>query len=181
MVLPGHIAGGYLITKALFSIAPPSLSPEEISILLFLGTISGEIPDIDLIFSLSTKYFKSKFLKFDHREHITHAPIFWFTLCLFMLFVGYVSDSTFVVWASVAIFLGTMSHFLLDSIEYGIRWLWPFTKRRYALIANPNANRPREPVTVFYYLNYIKTEYIVRFSFYAEIAITIIAIIVFLR
>lgn len=92
MVFPGHIAAGYLTALGVVTFAGFTLSPNEQTILLTLGALLGDGPDIDIIFSFFKKKTTSiKALK-GHRDHITHMPLFWL---LIGLFVFVLADSNF--------------------------------------------------------------------------------------
>ena len=134
MVLPGHISGGYIVTKAILSILHPSFSAAKINALLIIGTLSGELPDIDLV----RLYFAGKRSKTvmdeDHRNYITHTPLVWLCVAGIIFIVGMLMSSSFTKYLSLAVLAGSWSHLLLDSIEYGVMWLWPFSSKRYSLI-----------------------------------------------
>jgi hypothetical protein len=51
MVLPGHLAGGYIATTIVLSLLPASIqfSTGQLTTLYIVGILSGEIPDIDLL------------------------------------------------------------------------------------------------------------------------------------
>ena len=117
MVLPGHLAGGYLATYSLLALTNTSFSPTETNILYLIGIIAGEIPDIDLIF-FYFEYKKKKIHKISgHREYITHTPIFWTCISLVAILPGIIFNSNFIFYTGLVILFGTMSHFIFDSIE----------------------------------------------------------------
>lgn len=62
----------------------------------------------------------------DHRsKSVTHFPLFWLALTpIFSLFL------------SPIYLLAILSHFILDSIDYGVNWLWPFKNKLYGLFLN---------------------------------------------
>jgi membrane-bound metal-dependent hydrolase YbcI (DUF457 family) len=60
---------------------------------------------------------------------------------------GKLTGYPFVTSIGMIIWLCTWSHFILDSLYWGVRWLWPFSQRCYAFfnlrphaIENPNKN-----------------------------------------
>jgi hypothetical protein len=188
MVLPGHLAGGYLATTIVLSAIPNTFTQNELFILYLIGILSGDFPDLDLVFFyLSKKIFGSK--KENHRDFITHLPLFWMMLCAFSFALGYVNNSNFLMTLSTIILAGTFSHFLFDSIDYGIQWLKPFTKKRFCIFTLSNLNQFEieqkninvQNGTIMFYWNYLWTMYVKQPSFYAEIFVTLIAIIVFLK
>ena len=131
MVLPGHLSGGYLAARAVLALAPAAaaFSPTQTTILLVIGTLFGDSPDIDLFFY----YFNQKSSHPDnnengHRHYITHAPIFWLCVSLTIVLIGWLSGSLFTQFVGWMILSGSWSHLLLDSIEFGVRWFWPFSQ-----------------------------------------------------
>jgi membrane-bound metal-dependent hydrolase YbcI (DUF457 family) len=67
--------------------------------------------------------------KNNHREFITHVPLFWFIISLIIFSLGFLLDSKFIEVIALLLLAGTFSHFVFDSIEYGIRWVEPFSKK----------------------------------------------------
>jgi hypothetical protein len=181
MVLPGHIAGGYLATKALLTFAHPAFSATQITWLYVIGIISGEIPDIDLIWF----YFVHKFNlanKLDnHRDYVTHWPLLWLVICLLIVAFASILHSPFFSFIGWAILTGTWSHFILDTIEYGVQWLAPFHKKRYAFFVAkeiPNVEIHKRVGSIPFYFEYLYKIYVKNISFYVEIAIVLLAICV---
>ncbi len=146
MVLPGHLSGGYLATTALLGIFHPDFSTNEIITLLIVGTLAGELPDIDLFF-FNIKYRHQQANRNDsHRNYITHIPFFWLAISLLVVIIGLIINSQFTEYVGWIILAGTWSHFILDSIEYGIRWFAPISNKRIAIKTEfhekPNSDRP---------------------------------------
>lgn len=179
MVLPGHIAGGFIATNIVLSLINHNLSLSQVQLMYILGSLSGEIPDIDLLLF----YFKkNKKTDSTHREYITHAPLFWLIIAIVISFVGITIGSDPIFISGIVLLAGTWSHFILDSIEYGISWLWPFSKKRLSLVKKEidnNYDYGKKIGSITYYWEYIKREYLKTISFYAEIAVVIIAIFIF--
>ena len=186
MVLPGHLAGGYLATKALLLLTYASFSTSQTTALLIIGTLAGELPDIDLIPFYLANRFNWKSVQ-SHRNYITHAPAFWLIISLVIVATGLIFQSSFTEFIGWAILCGTWSHLILDSIEDGVMWLWPFTKRCFALgkvsSFDPAKYGGRDRAgSIKFHLNYIRKVYLKeRVSFYIEILITIAALYVVLR
>jgi len=193
MVLPGHLAGGYLATTALLAIFHPTLSIGQTNSLLIIGTLAGDLPDIDLIFFnfAHRKYQKSvaqNTLKIDskiinsHRNYITHIPFFWFLISLIIVITGLIFNSIFTEYLGWTILTGTWSHLILDSIEYGILWLAPFSKKNYAIRENtPQGNTPYRQGSLIQHFHFIITTYWKIYTFWIEILISIIALIVLFK
>ncbi len=182
MVLPGHIAGGYLATTALLSLSHGALTPLESNILLSIGTLAGEGPDIDvLIFWFMRRQSAEAKKKDGHRDYITHIPFAWLIGCFVISAVGFAIGSPFIEYLGAVIFCGAVSHFILDSIEYGIKWLWPFSDRRFCIKTSPQFDMKKEPGSFAYYAEYVRKFYIKSPTFYVEILVTALAVFVALR
>jgi hypothetical protein len=181
MILPGHLAGGYLATKTLVLLTNPVVSSNEITILFFVGLIASIVPDADLIaFFFEHKSTKPNKIE-SHRKYPTHAPFFWFIVSLFFVASGYASGSVFIQYIGWSVLVGSWSHFVLDSIEGGIMWLWPFSKKRmYIKETNDSGENKihKRQGTLSYHVQFISKVYIKNTSFYIEILITCVAILV---
>jgi len=181
MVLPGHLAGGYLFTTGLLSLSPVVFSTQEATALLIIGTILGEAPDIDLF----RYYFQNKpghhTKVSNHREYLTHAPFLWFGLGMLVAALGLLFSSAFVITLGFVIWTASWSHFLFDSIEIGVPWLWPFSRRFYALKQLRIVNVAGQKGTFSFYWKIIIRQYVKQWTFYAEIIVVAVAMWVFLR
>ena len=185
MVLPGHLSGGYLSTTALLSlISFGSFSANEITTLYIIGTIAGEIPDIDLFIFYFEKKKNNNSTRSTHREYFTHMPLFWIILSLIISFLGSLFSSPFTIVTGFVILFGTMSHFILDSIDYGIAWLRPFSQKRFSIFPMEliKKHSSHEIVgSVTYYWNYLKSTYLKQATSYVEILITVVALYFLLK
>lgn len=183
MVLPGHLAGGYLATTLLLASAGfPMKLDADWTTLMIVGTLAGEAPDIDLLFfNLHQRFSKNPSRYDNHREFITHTPIFWIALCSIMLIMGIFINSIFVQLLAQVILVGSLSHFLLDSLEDGIRWLYPLSSRLFYLRKVAEHKVDGVKGTLRYYYKLLNRTFYKRITFYAEIIILIIAIWVAFR
>jgi inner membrane protein len=183
MVLPGHLAGGYLVAYAFINLThASSLPPVQVGILYAIGMLAGEGPDMDLLF-FYREYAKQKIHKISsHREYMTHAPIFWLASSAAIILCGIVSSSPFISSAGWIALGGSFSHLIFDSIEDGIRWLWPISDRWFYLIkASHKDGIDAQKGTFAYYWKYIFHVYIRHWTLYAEISIVIVAILVAIK
>ena len=182
MVLPGHIAGGYLATTLLLTLSHGTLTPDDMRAVLILGTLSGELPDIDLVFFYITQRFSTTHSKNNHRDYITHLPIVWLGISSLIMLGGYASGSAFLEYSGAALLCGSWSHFILDSIEFGIMWLWPYSRQRHALMhsIDPGITRYKNG-TPFYYWEFVTRHYFKRTTFFVELIISIVALLVYMR
>lgn len=181
MVLPGHLAGGYIAATALLALSHAALSPHETLGIIVIGTLAGEAPDIDLAwFSFKHLILKSRD-KDDHRNYVTHAPAVWLLISLVIAGAGFLAGSLFIEFIGWAVLVGSWSHFILDSIEHGVMWLWPFSKKRFCLIKHAEKEEPESRGSVGYYWRFITKDYPKTATMYVEIAVTVIAIWMLMR
>lgn len=179
MVLPGHIAGGYLAAYGVLHALHPALTGAQLRMLFWWGAFFGIAPDFDylrLIIMQRTLMFSRME---QHREFVTHTPIFWLLLSGGIFFL---SDSLFFHYFALIVLVGSWSHLVLDSLEYGIMWLWPLSSRRFALHPMRAASRQSRGDFASYWWSVIRNQ--VRdlpWTFYGEIIIVLIGIWVMLR
>jgi hypothetical protein len=130
MLPPGHIAAGYLTAYALIKITGYNLTPTQIDQLLLMGAVIGFIPDLDIFTAFAKiRGFRIELDKADHRHYLTHAPILWLAAGLLILFL---SVDPFLKTFGLLVWLASWSHFFMDTLQYGIMWFWPFSKRLFA-------------------------------------------------
>lgn len=131
MLPPGHIAGGYLAAAALLKIAKPDLDPQHIHALLALGAFFGFAPDLDVFISfVKAKSFTVPDQSFNHRYFWSHTPLPWLIVSLLIFFLA---TDPFLKYVGLVIWVSSWSHFLLDSLAFGIMWLWPLSRKHFAL------------------------------------------------
>jgi|GEM_PF-480458 len=136
MLPPGHIAAGFLTATALIKITYPQVSGLELTHLLWWGIFFGFAPDLDMFYSFAkSKAFKTDPSKGSHRLYFSHAPVLWLLAGVSIFFI--LSDP-FWKFVGLLLWLGSWSHFLLDSIQYGIMWLWPLSHKVYSLFPVTN-------------------------------------------
>ena len=134
MVLPGHVSGGYLVTRAILYLAPvaTSFSSTQTIALYIIGIIASEGPDFDLIAFFFEQKSKKEHKKESHRTYLSHVPLVWL-IGLIIVLIGYIAGSPFISLIGWVILGGSWSHLILDSVEYGIRWLWPISNKFYCI------------------------------------------------
>lgn len=178
MLPPGHVAAGFLTAEALLKIAKPDLSQTQLHQLVYWGMFFSFAPDLDMFYA----FFKERALTVQnpnniHRKFYSHAPILWLVAGLLIYFLA---PSVYIKLIGLLLWLGSWSHFLLDSIEYGVMWLWPFNSQVWAL----KDRGVKEQITgknfFEYWMNFLKY-YSTRWTFYFEILIFFIAIIVIIN
>lgn len=177
MLPPGHLAGGYLTAQALLKIVKPDLPEAELRQLLYWGLFFSVAPDLDTFVSFAMeKAFFVKDQRHNHRKFLSHAPLLW----LFASLLVYcLSSSEFGRVFGLIILTGSFTHFILDSIEYGIMWLWPFSKKVFAL-KNPERNFDNPYDSFWQYWIYFVKQYSKTLTFFAEILIIVSFLLFFI-
>jgi hypothetical protein len=191
MVLPGHIAGGYLAARGLLAFFHPGFDILETNALLVVGMLAAELPDIDLIRFYFEHKADSSNRKNDpnnknnsdsHRDYITHAPFLWMVISLAIAATGYICGWIFISWIGWMVLSGTLSHFILDSLEHGVMWLWPSSSKRFVLKKDgPIDDVDARPGSPAHHARYIVQVYPKTLTFWFEIIITVLALLVFFK
>ncbi len=176
MVLPGHLAGGFLSAKAVLFLAGAIFTPFETAVILIIGIISGEGPDMDVLKFYFDRNKTDGSRPNGHRDYITHAPIVWILFSAVVYLLGIIFSNNFIAIIGLTILIGSMSHFIFDSIEYRIRWLWPFSNRTFSLKPKPEPAIDLPPGTLPFYWTFIRKYYIKTWTFYLEIIVFSLAI-----
>jgi hypothetical protein len=131
MLPPGHMAAGYLVGTLVAKKFGMYLTPLETKELIWWGVFFGFAPDLDMFYS----FFKERGLtihnkKTDHRQYLSHVPIVWLSAAIVWIICA---PTLYWQLVGLLIWLGSWTHFVLDSIQYGIQWLWPISHRLFAL------------------------------------------------
>ncbi|MBI2888880.1 MAG: metal-dependent hydrolase [Candidatus Liptonbacteria bacterium] len=137
MLPPGHIAAGFLTAYGVLHFTQPAFAAGDMNTLLVSGAVLGALPDIDILPFFrrqATLYFNGSDT---HRRYITHAPLPWLILGLI---IAYAASNPFLRALGILLWLAPWSHFLCDSIEFGVRWLWPFSHRYFSITDYPKHN-----------------------------------------
>ncbi|HVY67829.1 MAG TPA: metal-dependent hydrolase [Patescibacteria group bacterium] len=173
MLPPGHIAAGFLTAEALLKIAKPDLPAAELRHLLWWGVFFGFAPDLDMFYwFLKSRAFKMDPRAGNHRQYLSHAPVLWLAAGL-IIYAAAPSD--YVRMIGLLLWLGSWSHFLLDSIEYGIMWLWPLSTKRFALKSTDGILAEPEGKFFDYWRKVVKS-YSASLSFYLELLVVLAAV-----
>ena len=176
MLPTGHVAAGYLTAKALLHFSHQQFTPSQQIELAWWGMFFGFAPDLDVFYY----FFKNKTLLVagqpsdgkSHRKFITHAPVLW---AIPGLIVYFFATSPFVRYIGLLFWLGSWSHFILDTVEYGIMWLWPLSDRVYAIKGREEKGFITEQNFFKHSIQFLKF-YSTKLSFYLEVAIILVAI-----
>lgn len=175
MLPPGHIVGGYVVAEAVLAVTHFSLSAQQTNELLLLGMFFAFAPDLDFFYAFFRLHgWTLQKNTVDHRKFVTHMPIVWLVAGLAIFFAA---QTPFMKVLGLLVWLGAWSHFLLDTIEYGIMWLWPFSSKVYAL-----KNKERKFVTVeksfVRYWTHFVWWYMHQMSFWLEVGVIVVAVFV---
>lgn len=178
MLPPGHIAAGFLTAKALLHFLHPALSTAEQTQLVWWGIFFSFAPDLDMFLSFAReKSFEVRDpKKNNHRKFISHAPLLWM---LAGLAVYFFSSSEYFRMFGLLLWLCSWSHFILDSVEYGIMWLWPFNTEKWALKDRGVDKQISGEGFFGYWINFLKF-YTTRWTFYFEILL-LISVLFFIK
>jgi membrane-bound metal-dependent hydrolase YbcI (DUF457 family) len=179
MLPPGHIAAGYLTGYALLKFAKPALDSQQQTQLLWWSAFFGFAPDIDVFFVFFSTH--SLLVAGDkdvnHRKYFSHAPVLWLLAGLLIYFFA---PSTYLKYIGLLLWLASWSHFLLDSIEHGVMWLWPFSKKVFAIKNQGERTLIPEKNFFKHSLQFLKF-YTTRVSFYLEVLIIAAALIIYFK
>ena len=179
MLPPGHAAAGYLTAWWLLKILKPELTLQETNQLLAWGAFIGFSPDLDMFYSFfKQRSFLASHIKTPiHRKFFSHAPILWAAAgCL----VYFLAHSEYYRIFGLLVWLSSWSHFFLDSLEFGITWLWPLSGRLFGVWAVGERSGIEE-TKFFRHTLLILKNYARRPSFYLEILIIFIALATYFR
>jgi hypothetical protein len=178
MLPSGHIAAGYLVAQGALHLLKPELLPGQYNQLLFWGAFFGFCPDLDMFYAFyKAKGFTLPRREINHRAYLTHRPMFWLAVAAVVYLAA---PNPFWQMFALLIWLGTWSHFLLDSFKVGVQWLWPLTNRYFAtLTPGVKENGPKTSFFKFWFwflANYPKNNPV---TFYLEVLILLTAAVVF--
>lgn len=178
MLMFGHLAAGYLVTYFFLKFFNIALNAGEINTLLIIGTIFGAIVDLDFIsFFAKNKSLKLK-EKESHRDQFSHAPLVWLIIGLLI----YVLPGTyFASMMGLVIWISVWSHFVFDSIEHGIMWFWPVSKRRYFLFENKKFQMNDKDSFLKYYGKFYFKFYPRTKTFWVELVVIILFFLVYFK
>lgn len=182
MLPPGHIAGGFLVAKALLVLTHPALLAIEQQHLLWWGMFFGFAPDLDT-FAVFIKL--KRFVASDdvsHRKFWSHAPVVWLMGGLIVFIFGLTRSSLFLEYLGIIVWLCSWSHFAFDTIQHGVMWLWPWGREPLAFF--DQGIKDNIPLQAFlsYWVKSVKF-YMTRLaiSFCLELVIIFVALFVYFR
>ncbi len=173
----GHLALGYLVTKFLLQFAPSTFSTQEVRLLITFGMIAALLPDMDLIpFFIKHRSIKLQ-KKESHRKIWSHAPLLWISIILVLLV--FTAQSLFTLFAGIVLLGGSWSHFLGDSIEYGVFWLWPFSGKKWRLREARGSKFSSQKTSILrYYITFFTQVYVKNWTFWIESVTILLALFV---
>jgi|SRR6185503_5398338 len=180
MLPPGHTAGGYLVAKAVTKFLPYQFTREQLRKLYWLGMFMGFVPDLDMFYAFyKSGSFTIDRLTTDHRTYLTHTPLPWLVLGL-LIFTS--AKSKYAKAVGIIIWLGAWSHLVLDSLEHGVRWLWPLTDKLYAIKPTVHSLIDIQTSDFFpYWIHFVSWYLSHSITFYFEIIIITAAITIAIK
>ena len=123
-MLLAHLPVGYSVTHAVIKKFKLKFSWPWLS----LGMFAAVLPDFGIIYQLfSGRLYES------HRYYITNLPVFYLTVFIIIVIVNCFIHKRWLTYANYLIFANIFVHLLLDTVYYGIRWLWPFYPKLIAI------------------------------------------------
>lgn len=179
MLVFGHLAAGYLVTLFLLKWLNPALSAGDMQFVLLLGTIFGAIVDFDFFYY----FIKNKTLKLrndiSHRDQMSHAPLLWMIIGLIIYFF---SLDVLTKTIGIVLWISVWGHFFLDSFEYGVMWLYPFSRKRYSFFKTPKHETRENEKLHQHYINYFFNEYPRKhLTFWIELFVIIMFLLVYFK
>ena len=168
-----HLSGGYLVTQIADLINPAwGFNRPEVIVSSLIG---ANLPDFDVFIVGGLK---------DHRNTITHAPLFWIALFAFFYPASILIGNSFITINLISFFLGLFTHFLFDwyaareKDHGGIRLFYPFSKKHFGF--HKLIDMPKYMLGKVDFKKFIKFYSADKLLFYTEISLIAIAIVVFL-
>lgn len=120
----GHIPVGYFVTRHLLKKMRLPIS----KLWLGLGIVAAVFPDLDYIY-----WFFSNSQSDTHRGYITSYPLFYLAILSFTLIIYGCYRRTWLKFGMIIVSINILSHFILDTVFYGIKWLYPLSDRYFGL------------------------------------------------
>ncbi len=181
MLPPGHVAAGSLIAYGVLKLTNCTLPPHQVNELIGWGAFFAFAPDLDMFVSFArSKSFVRKKSE-NHRGYYSHLPILWLLATIvFFVVVEAAHLGRFYEYLALLLWLCSWGHFALDSLDYGIRWLWPLNGKFYA-IRNIESDLPITEKTAFgYWFSMVKL-YTEKFwlTFYSEVLLLLLFLYIF--
>ena len=178
MLLLGHLALGYLVTYFLLKFLNLGLSVADTHFILVLGTIFGAIVDLDFL----SFFIKHKTLRLEkdvsHRDQISHAPIVWLIIGLLIYFF---SSDILSKTVGLVLFISVWGHFLFDTFEHGIMWLYPISRKRYRIFKEKEMKQTGKEGLVEHYWKFFIDFYPTTKTFWTELLVIIIFLLVYFK
>jgi hypothetical protein len=173
MLPPGHLASGYLVAKALLKVVPYHLTQAQQNTTVQLGMLAAVVPDVDMFYAFAkVKGITFKDNSTNHRAFVTHAPIIWLAASATWFALA---PDPYQKTLAIMLLVGTWTHFLLDSIDYGIMWLWPFSAKVYSIVNSRRTFTGTSSNPFRFWWEFLKF-YSTTPTFYVETALIIIAL-----
>lgn len=122
---PGSFIAAFL-TKRCWA---RSLPKKQITILYIVSMIAAVLPDVDVIYY----YLVNATIR--HRQHITHSLFLYLLIWLIFYAFGFFKKSQILKSTGFVLFIGGLSHLILDSVTTGVPWFYPLSQRTWGLLS----------------------------------------------
>lgn len=180
MLPPGHAAAGILVAAVINKYFGLNLTPHEQKIMLGVGALFAFIPDLDMFYAFfRVGRFIQPVKKINHRKFITHTPLFWIMVGIS---VFYFNQNPFGFILALTIAFSAISHLFFDSLEYGVMWLWPFSKNQYAMFNSKLTHDYKENSFLDFWFGFLKV-YATKMkpTFYTELVLLLLVVLFLFR
>lgn len=114
----GHLPVGYFINRYLIKKLKLPLN----KVWLGLGILAALLPDLDYAYWIFSNSQNNT-----HRGYVTGYPLFYLTLFLLSVIIYSLIKKIWLKSAIIVIFINIFIHFVLDTVFYGIKWLYPLS------------------------------------------------------
>ena len=177
MLLPTHIASGYLIAQVYINnFNLEGVSSDLITTIAIVGSL---VSDVDGLFGKQLK---------NHRKTPLHTPLIWLLFILIIFLIGFITDKRKMIAFSTVFIIGILFHLFLDWFGQraaGIRIFYPLSKKQYSLFplnpqkaafsVFPNRNNIKK------YREFVKFYFKNKFLIVTEILIILTAMLIWVK
>lgn len=151
-MLIAHLPSGYLLGRSLGARGP-----------VMAAALTGAVaPDLDML------WFTFVDSSIHHHRFWPHIPAIWAGIALIALPVIATRRRHWLA-AAATFFAAVLMHLILDTLTGGIMWLWPFSDHLFTLVTVPATH------------SHWILSFMLHWTFLAEIALCIAALMLFLR
>lgn len=159
-MLISHLPAGYLLSKTILT----ARRNAECRLCLWTGLLASILPDLDMLY----------FHLIDKKQHLHHSlwphiPAFWLSLLLIEACSWILIRNKRYRLGSIMFFLNIFLHLFMDTVNGGIAWAYPFSKKLFVFFEIPAR------------FNWWIYSFMAHWTFGIEIMLLIVAAMVFLK